>query len=64
MLSALVISPTTAIFVKIFQVFGPILAQHVELRLTHSQCYNEKVEVLASLGPQKIETFIFKAGNT
>ena len=26
----------------------------LELRITHIRCYNEKVEVLASLGPQKI----------
>ena len=28
----------------------------LELRITHIRCYNEKVEVLASLGPQQKKT--------
>ena len=64
MLSALVISPGNPIFVKIFQTFRPIL----QLRLTHIRCYNEKVEVLASLGPQLkpdhlLATLMFEINN-
>ena len=49
----MVTAPCTLNNIQIRQFQSQLIPEQLELRITHIQCYNEKVEVLASIGAQK-----------
>ena len=54
----MVTAPCTLNNIQIRQFQSQLIPEQLELRISHIQRYNEKVEVLASLGPQKMNVCI------